>query len=63
MLLRKRDEIALWLFSAYLSSQDAKISLWPELAEKQIRLAFEMANTFLKVAEEMAAQLPAGERE
>ena len=44
------DDVALRIFCALLI--DAKVSLYPSLAEQQVRVAFEMAETFLKVSEE-----------
>jgi hypothetical protein len=37
-----------------LSKPDNKIDLWPDLAVKQIRVAFHLADNFLAVAKEPA---------
>ncbi len=47
-----RNEIALRIFCATMSRPDAKIDLYPELGEKQIRVCFAMADTFQNVADE-----------
>ena len=45
-----RDEIALRIFCALLGRADAKIDLYPDLAETQIKTCFMMADVFLRIA-------------
>ena len=47
-----RTEVALRIFCAGLSQNDAKLDLYPELGELQIRTAFMLADNFLRVANE-----------
>ena len=46
-----RNEVALRIFCAMLVKDD-RISLFPEYGERQIRMAFGLARTFLDIAEE-----------
>ncbi len=47
-----REEIALQLFAAFIARESSKIDIYPNLGEKQIRVAFALADTFLLVAAE-----------
>ncbi len=47
-----REEIALHLFAAFIARENGKIDIYPNLGEKQIRVAFALADTFLLVAAE-----------
>lgn len=49
-----RNEIALRLFADMLRNPDAKIDLYPELGEKQIRTCFHLADNFRRIAAETA---------
>jgi hypothetical protein len=48
---KRRDDIALQIFCAYLR-KGSTIDLYPSLAENQIRVAFAMADVFVKIADE-----------
>jgi hypothetical protein len=46
------EDIALTIFCALMSRPNAEIDLYPELGEKQIRVCFALAETFVRVAKE-----------
>lgn len=48
----KRDEVALQIFCAFMSREGAKVDVYPELGDKQIRVAMELADNFLAIAQE-----------
>lgn len=50
-----RDDVALRIFCAMLSQSRVEVDLYPKLGEKQIRVCFALAETFLNIASEKAA--------
>lgn len=49
----EKKEIALRIFCAILGREDSKIDQYPFLGDKQIRACFAVAETFLRVADEL----------
>lgn len=56
--MNDRGEVALKIFCALLSRNDVGVTMYPRLGEQQVKVSFELADTFLHVAKKCDGNHP-----